>query len=109
MFTVKVPKDLVNFIDEAPVDFFFILYKDVFKLFHNRRLNYNLVRLYTLNQVMKTRREITPYVKVVDPYYFRDSQLVEGSTTRTMATEYLETIMLNNQNKNNLLLPFFPK
>ena len=68
-----------------------------------------MVRLYTLNQAMKTRREITTYVKVVDPYYFRDSQLVEGSTTQTMATKYLERIMFNNQKKNNLLLPFFPK
>ena len=96
MFTVKVPKDLVDFIDESPVDLFFISYEDVFKLFHNRRMDYNMVRLYALNQAMKTRREITPYVKVVDPYDFRDSQLVEGSTTRTMATEYLERIMLNN-------------
>ena len=49
-----------------------------------------------LNQAMRIRRDNTPYVKIVDPYYMRDSQLVEGSTTRTMATEYLERIMLNN-------------
>ena len=35
MFTVKVPKDLVDFIDESPADLFFISYEDVFKLFHN--------------------------------------------------------------------------
>ena len=39
----------------------------------------------------------------------RDSQLVEGSRTRIMATEYLQRFMLNNKRKNNLLLPFFPE
>ena len=73
MFTVKVPKDLVDFIDEARTDLLFISYEDVFKLFHNRRLDYNLVRLYALNQAMKTRRENTPYIKVVDPYYMHAS------------------------------------
>ena len=107
VFTVKVPNDLADFVHEAPADLFFISYEDVFKLFHYRRLDYNLVRLYALNQAMRIRRDNTPYVKVVDPYYMRDSQLVQGSTTRAMATEFLRRIMLNNQDKNSLLLPFF--
>ena len=49
VFTVKVPKDMADFVHEAPVDLFFIAYEDVFKLFHSRRLDYNLVRLYALN------------------------------------------------------------
>ena len=36
MFNVKVSKDLVDFIDEAPADLFFISYEYIFKLFHNR-------------------------------------------------------------------------
>ena len=58
---------------------------------------------------MKIRRDNTPYVAVVDPYYMRDSQLVEGSPTRAMATEYLQRLMLTNKRKNSLLLPFFPE
>ena len=68
VFTVKVPKYLADFVHEAPADLFFISYEDVFKLFHYRRLDYNLVRLYALNQAMRIRRDNTPYVKVVDPY-----------------------------------------
>ena len=108
VFTAKVPKDL-DFVHEAPADLFFIAYEDVFKLFHSRWLDYNLVRLYALNLAMKIKREATPYVAVADPYYMRDSQLVEGSGTRTMATEYLQRFMLNNKRKNNLLVPFFPE
>ena len=106
MFAVKVPKE-VDFVQEAPVDVFFIAYEDIFNLFHSRRLDYNLVRLYALDAAMKIRRDDTPYVAIVDPYNMRDSQLVEGSRTRTMATEYLQRLMLTNKRKNNLLLPFF--
>jgi hypothetical protein len=106
VFAVKVPKE-VDFVQEAPADVFFIAYEDIFNLFHSRRLDYNLVRLYALDAAMKIRRDDTPYVAIVDPYYMRDSQLVEGSRTRTMATEYLQRLMLTNKRKNNLLLPFF--
>ena len=85
VFTVKVP-DYVDFVDESPADLFFISCEDVFNLFHFKRLDYNLVRLYAINMAMKIQRDVAPYVTVVDPYYMRDSQLVEGSRTRTMAT-----------------------
>ena len=66
-----------------------------------------MVRLYALNQAMRIRRDNTPYVKVVDPYYMCDSLLVEGSKTRAMATEFLQRIMLNNKDNNIFLIPFF--
>ena len=70
-FTVKVPKD-VHFVHEAPVDLFFIAYEDIFNLFHSRRLDYNLIRLYALHQAMKIKRKNTPNIAIVDPYYMRD-------------------------------------
>ena len=88
VFTVRVPMDL-DFIHDAPANPFFIAYEDVFNLFHSRWLDYNLVRLYALDMAMKIKRDNTPYVTVADPYYMRDYQLVEGSPTRTKATEYL--------------------
>jgi hypothetical protein len=94
---------------EDPADLFFIAYEDLFNLFHQKRLNYNLVRLYALNEAMTIHRDNIPHVAVADPYYMRDSQLVEGSVTRTRAVEYLERFMLQNQQKNSLLVPFFPE
>ena len=38
---------------------------------------------------MKIKRDNTPYVTVVDPYYMRDNHLMEGSRAQAMATEYL--------------------
>ena len=80
-FTVQVPKEGVDFVQEDPTDVFFIAYEDVFKLFHTQRLDYNMVRLYVIDTVMKIRRHGTPYVVIVDPYYMRDNHLVEGSKT----------------------------
>ena len=108
MFTAQVPKDL-DFVHEAPADLFFIAFEDVFNLFHSRRLDYNMVRLYARSMAMKIKRDNTSYVAILDPYYMRDNQLVEGSSTRTMAKEYLQRSMLTNKRKNTLLLPFFPE
>ncbi|KAK1694541.1 hypothetical protein QYE76_011238 [Lolium multiflorum] len=41
-------------------------------------------------------------------YYMRDSQLQDGSSTRTKAVRYLESFMLMNKEKNTILLPVFP-
>ena len=106
-FAVQVPKELVDFVQEDPADVFFIAYEDIFKLFHTQRLDYNMVRLYALDMAMKIRRDGTPYVAVVDPYYMRDSHLSPGSHTREAALEYLVRVMLANKRKNVLLLPFF--
>ena len=107
-FTVKVPKD-VHFVHEAHADLFFIAYKDIFNLFHSRRLDYNLVLLYALHQAMKIKREDTPNIAIVDPYYMHDCQLAKGSGEREMATTYLQQFLVDNKRKDVILLPFIPE
>ena len=108
VFTAKVPED-VGFITDAPADVFFIAYEDIFKLFHSRRLDYNLVRLFALNLAMKVKREDTPFVAIADPYYMRDSQLEEGTRTRARAKSYLQKLLMESKRKDNILVPFFPE
>ncbi|KAK1685060.1 hypothetical protein QYE76_045908 [Lolium multiflorum] len=86
VFTIKVLED-PNFVLEDLADIFFVAFEDVFNLFHWRRLEYNLVHLYALNLQMKIKRERSSNVAVADPYYMRDSQLDQGSRTRTNAVE----------------------
>src|SRR4051812_42371321 len=81
VFTIKVPEDM-GFVTDAPADVYFIAYEDIFKLFHSRRLDYNLVRLFALNMAMKVKREQTPFVAIADPYYKWDIQLEEGTRTQ---------------------------
>ncbi|KAK1679125.1 hypothetical protein QYE76_039973 [Lolium multiflorum] len=61
VFSVKVPSDQ-HFVNEDPADIFFIAFEDVFNLFHSKRLDYNLVRLYAINLQMKINRE-TPTLR----------------------------------------------
>ncbi|KAK1630626.1 hypothetical protein QYE76_004941 [Lolium multiflorum] len=88
-------------------DIFFIAHEDVFKLFHSRRLDYNLVRLFALNLAMKIKRESTPDVAIADPYYMHESQLVlsapENSTLEAFyVMHHLKGFVRDSQ---NLLLP----
>ncbi|KAK1679082.1 hypothetical protein QYE76_039930 [Lolium multiflorum] len=108
MFSVKVPSDQ-NFVNEDPADIFFIAFEDVFNLFHSKRLDYNLVRLYAINLQMKINRERPRHIAVADPYYMRDSQLQDGSRTRTKAVRYLQNFMLMHKENNTILLPVFPE
>ncbi|KAK1680532.1 hypothetical protein QYE76_041380 [Lolium multiflorum] len=107
VFTVRVPRD-VGFVTDAPADIFFIAYEDIFKLFHSRRLDYNLVRLFALNLAMKIKRESTPDVAIADPYYMRESQLAL-SAVRVRASLYLQKCFLDNKRKDNILLAYFPE
>ena len=107
VFVVKVPED-PDFVHEDPADRFFIAFEDIFNLFHSRRLDYNLVRLYAISAQLKIQRELPLHVAVADPYYMPDSQLVEGSSTRTKAAKYLESFMLRNTEKTEILLPVIP-
>ncbi|KAK1602531.1 hypothetical protein QYE76_017962 [Lolium multiflorum] len=108
VFSVKVPSDQ-NFVNEDPADIFFIAFEDVFNLFHSKRLDYNLVRLYAINLQMKINRERPRHIAVADPYYMRDSQLQDGSKTRTKAVRYLQNFMLMYKESNTILLPVFPE
>ncbi|KAK1626282.1 hypothetical protein QYE76_000597 [Lolium multiflorum] len=108
VFSVKVPSDQ-HFVNEDPADIFFIAFEDVFNLFHSKRLDYNLVRLYAINLQMKINRERPRHIAVADPYYMRDSQLQDGSRTRTKAVRYLQNFMLMHKESNTILLPVFPE
>ncbi|KAK1629632.1 hypothetical protein QYE76_003947 [Lolium multiflorum] len=108
VFSVKVPSDQ-NFVHEDPADIFFIAFEDVFNLFHSKRLDYNLVRLYAINLQMKINRERPRHIAVADPYYMRDSQLQDGSRTRTKVVRYLQNFMLMYKESNTILLPVFPE
>ncbi|KAK1609936.1 hypothetical protein QYE76_033609 [Lolium multiflorum] len=108
VFSVKVPSDQ-NFVHEDPADIFFIAFEDVYNLFHSKRLDYNLVRLYAINLQMKINRERPRHIAVADPYYMRDSQLQDGSSTRTKAVRYLQNFMLMYKESNTILLHVFPE
>jgi len=106
VFTVKVPTGM-GFVDNHPADIFFISYEDIFKLFNAKRLDYNLVRLYAIHQAMKVMRERNPVdLAIADPYFMRDAMLLQPAR-RASAKNYIQKFMLDNQDKRDILLPYF--
>ena len=107
VFNVKVPKGKV-FVDGAPADLFFLRFDDIFQLLNTKRLDYTLVRLFSLHMAMKVEREKIPSIAIVDPYYIRDNVL-SNAGDRTVVRDYLRDIMLVNKRKDYILIPFFPE
>jgi hypothetical protein len=107
VFMVKVLAD-VAFVDDHPVDIFFISYENVFKLFNAKRLDYNLVRLYALQRAMKVNREQNPGVAIADPYFMCEGMLLNPAN-RSRAKEYLQKFLLDNKSKKDILLAYFPE
>ena len=98
----------MGFVDNSPGDLFFLRFDDIFNMFHLKRLDYTLVRLFSLHMAMKVEREKTPSIAIVDPYYMRDTVL-SNAGDRTIVRDYLRDIMLANKRKNYILIPYFPE
>jgi hypothetical protein len=56
---------------------------------------------------MQVIRDKIPGIAVVDPYYMRESQLAKLAG-RTVASEYLSSVMTANMGK-DLLMAYFPE
>jgi hypothetical protein len=107
VYTMKVPEGH-GFVDRSPAEIFFVRYKDIYNLLHSNRLDYNLVRLYTLHMALKTKREKTKGIMIVDPYFMRDVALANEADRATMK-EYLGNIFVENPTINSILLLCFPE
>jgi hypothetical protein len=106
VYTIKVSEGH-GFVDRSPAEIFFVRYKDIYNLLHSNRLDYNLVRLYTLHMALKAKREKTKGIVIVDPYFMCDVVLAnEGG--RATVKEYLENIFVENPTIDSILLPCFP-
>jgi hypothetical protein len=107
VYTIKVPEDH-GFVDTSPAEIFFVRYEDIYNLLHSNRLDYNLVRLYTLHMALKAKREKTKGIVIVDPYFMRDVALV-NEADRATVKEYLGNIFVENPTIDSILLPCFPE
>jgi hypothetical protein len=107
VYTIKVPEDH-GFVDTSPTEIFFMRYEDIYNLLHSNRLDYNLVRLYTLHMALKAKREMTKGIVIVDPYFMSDVALV-NEADRATVNEYLGNIFVENPTIDSILLPCFPE
>src|SRR3954468_3225112 len=83
VFMAKMPLNM-GFVNNVPVDMIIMRFSKIFNLFHLKRLDHSLIRLFTLNLSMTIRRDQTPNVAILDPFYMRESVLMDdGDMTIT--------------------------
>ena len=107
VFAAKVAVDLV-FRDKPLADVMFLRFDDIFNMFHMRRLQRTMVRLFVLSMAHQVMKENTASIAIVDPYYMisNNFRTPEG---RHFMTEHIEEIMVEHKTKNYILFPYFPK
>ena len=73
-----------------------------------RRLDFTFVRLYALYLNYLVKKEELSHIAVADPYYMSESFLKQGVLERTAVEEYITKFMLDNKDKEMILLPYHP-
>src|SRR4051812_5671840 len=107
VFIAKVPLNM-GFINTIPADMIILRFSDIFNLYHLKRLDHSLIRLFSLSLSMSIRRDKTPSVAILDPFYMRESILMDDGDA-ALAAGYIREFMLQNAGKDSFLMTYSPK
>ena len=89
VFVAKVPEGK-DFVDSTIGRMIILQFDNIFAMFNLYPLHYTFIRLFSLSMEMRIIRDKTPDIVIVDPFY-------------------LEGVILANQDKDNVLVPYFPE
>src|SRR3954462_3333865 len=103
----KVPLNM-GFINTIPADMIILRFSEIFNLYHLKRLDHSLIRLFSLSLSMTIRRDQTPNAAILDPFYMREIVLMDDGDA-TIATGYIKYFMLENTSKDLFLTTYSPK
>ena len=73
-----------------------------------RRVDFTFVLLYALHLNYLVKKEELSQIAVADPYYMSESFLNLGDKERNGAEKYITKFMLDNKDKEIILLPYHP-
>ena len=108
VYVVKVPQGM-GFVTEHPTELFFIRFSDIFNVFHLKQLHRTLVRLVSLSLQQKIIADKAPVsVAIMDPFYMLES-VVSSPGDRIIVVKQIEQFLAENNEKEVLLLPYFPE
>jgi hypothetical protein len=107
VFMAKVPLNM-GFINTIPADMIILRFSEIFNLYHLKRLDHSLIRLFSLSLSMSIRRDKTPSVAILDPFYMRESILMDDGDA-ALAAGYITDFMLRNADKDSFLMTYSPK
>ena len=66
VFMAKVPLNM-GFINHIPADMIILRFSEIFNLYHLKRLDHSLIRLFSLSLSMSIRRDKTPERRDIGP------------------------------------------
>src|SRR3954468_22247846 len=107
VFMAKVPLNM-GFINNVPADMIILRFSEIFNLYHLKRLDHSLIRLFSLSLSMSIRRDKTPSIAILDPFYMRESILMDDGDA-ALAVGYITDFMLWNADKDSFLMTYSPK
>ena len=97
------------YVDTRPAEVFFPRFDHIFEMFLTRRLDFTIVHLFALHMSSVMKREEAPQICVADPYYMHESFLSLGDFERETARDYLQNFMVQNKDREIVLVPYHPK
>ena len=97
------------YVDMWPAEVFFLWFDHFFEMFLTRRLDFTIVRLFVLHMSSVMKREEVSQICVPDPYYMHESFLSLGDFERETARDYLQNFMVQNKDREIVLVPYHPK
>ena len=86
----------------------FLRFDYIFEMLHMRRLDFTFVRLYALHLNYLVKKEELSHIVVADPYYMSESFLNLGDEERKGDENYITNFLLDNKDKEMILLPYHP-
>ena len=107
LYAAKVPAGF-DFNHHSPADMIFLWFDCIFEMLHMRWLDFTFVRLYALHLNYLVKKEELSHIAVADPYYMSESFLKQGDVERKAVEEYVTKFMLDNKDKEMILLPYHP-
>src|SRR4051812_786753 len=106
VFMAKVPLDM-GFVNNVPADMIIVRFSEIFNLFHLKRLDHSLIFMFSLSLSMTIRRDQTQNVAILDPFYMRESVLMDDGEA-IIAAGYIRDFMLENMSKDLFLTTYSP-
>ena len=88
---------------------FFLRFDHIFEMFLTTRLNFTIVLLFALHMSSVMKSEEVSQICVADPYYMHESFLSLDDFERETAREYLQNFMVQNKDREIVLVPYHPK
>ena len=107
-YAARVPEGKC-YVDTRPAEVFFLRFDHIFEMFLTRRLDFTIVRLFALHMSSVMKSEEVSQICVADPYYMHESFLSLGDFERETAREYLQNFMVQNKDREIVLMPYHPK